>query len=445
LSQLKIERHPFENAPNRTLVSLSIPVLFSLIAEPLTALVDTAFVSRLGATPLASLGVGATLLSGVFWIFNFLGIGVQTAVAQATGRGDPKGVARVSTLAFLLAAIAGLGLIVIGVLLTPAVVSMMGASGDMHRQASAYMYLRWFGAPAVLATVSAFGVLRGCLDMRTPLWIAVGVNALNIGLDPILIFGFGPIPPLGVEGAALASTISQWVGALWILQIVVSRVGFERRLRLGEVKGLLRVGGDLFIRTGLLNLFLVLATRTATKGGAEVGAAHQAIRQFWVFTALLLDAFAISAQSLVGYFVGLGSLEQARRVAKYAILWSLGAGTLLCLLMLGGQDIILVFLVPASSVAVFVPAWWISALTQPINAVSFATDGIHWGTGDFKYLRNVVLGVSLISFSGLSLIEPSHPSALAWIWFVTAIWIGIRGVLGFARIWPGIGSAPLLD
>jgi MATE family multidrug resistance protein len=441
--QAEIKRHPFEVAPHRTLLTLSIPVLFSLIAEPLTALTDTAFVSRLGATSLASLGVGATLLSGIFWVFNFLGIGVQTAVAQAMGKEAREEAARVSTLGFLVAVVVGIALILLGFTLTHLIVALMGATGELASQASSYMYLRWLGAPAVLGLVTAFGVFRGRMDMRTPLWIALGINALNIGLDLILIFGFGPIPALGIQGAALASTISQWMGAIWAFRLVIRQVGFERGLKLGETARLLRIGGDLFVRTGLLNLFLILATRTATMGGAEAGAAHQAIRQFWVFTALLLDAFAVTCQSLVGYLVGKGSLNQARRAAGVTIVWSLAVGTLIGVGMLVGQRIVLSLLVPASAVAVFLPAWWVSAVSQPFNGVAFATDGIHWGTGDFRFLRNVVLFVSVVSLVGLSQIDSSQPSALTWVWIVTAVWIGTRGLLGVLRIWPGLGKAPL--
>ncbi|MGA1495224.1 MAG: MATE family efflux transporter, partial [Rhodothermales bacterium] len=83
-----LSQHPFEKAPRRTLFRLSVPVLFSLVAEPITGLVDTAFVSRLGAVELAALGVGTMALSSVFWIFNFLGVATQTDVAQADGRGQ---------------------------------------------------------------------------------------------------------------------------------------------------------------------------------------------------------------------------------------------------------------------------------------------------------------------------------------------------------------------
>jgi len=86
--RIEADSHPFVRNPHRTLIALSLPVLLSLVAEPLTGLVDTAFVARLGAVPLAALGVATVLLSSVFWIFNFLGIGTQTEVARAEGPGS---------------------------------------------------------------------------------------------------------------------------------------------------------------------------------------------------------------------------------------------------------------------------------------------------------------------------------------------------------------------
>ena len=95
------QQHPFIRSPHRTVLTLSIPVLVSLIAEPLTGLVDTAFVARLGAESLAALGVGTAALSSVFWVFGFLGVGSQTEVAQALGNGRPNRAARVAGLAIL--------------------------------------------------------------------------------------------------------------------------------------------------------------------------------------------------------------------------------------------------------------------------------------------------------------------------------------------------------
>ena len=87
-------------------------------------------------------------------------------------------------------------------------------------------YLRWrfVGAPALLASFAAFGALRGAQDMRTPLFVAGGMNALNVVLDPLLIFGMAGVPAMGVAGAALASAVSQWVGATWAIAAAFRRL-----------------------------------------------------------------------------------------------------------------------------------------------------------------------------------------------------------------------------
>lgn len=437
------EQHSFVTRPHRTVLMLSIPVLVSLVAEPLTGLVDTAFVARLGAEALAALGVGTAALSSIFWIFNFLGIGSQTEVAQALGQGRRERAARIAGLAFLMSGIFGLVLILAGWPLAPAISRLLGADNVVLEGAVSYMRIRLFGAPAVLAMLAAFGVLRGQQDMNTPLWIAVTVNAINIALDAALITGYGPLPALGIVGAAAASAFAQWVGAIWAVVLVTHRLGWPADLRPGEATGLLKIGGDLFLRTGFLTLFTLLSTRVATQIGPESGAANQAIRQFWMFAALGLDALAITAQSLVGYFIGADWRAQARRVAAVSSLWAVVLGVLLSLGMLAGRTWLAQLLVPVSAWSVFFPAWIVSAVIQPVNALAFVTDGIHWGTGDFRFLRNVVILAFGVGAAGLLLIDVENSQALTWVWAVTNVWILVRATFGLLRVWPGIGQAPL--
>jgi MATE family multidrug resistance protein len=435
--------HPFLRSPNTTLVSLSIPVLFSLVAEPLTGLVDTAFVARLGAVSLAALGVGAVVLASVFWIFNFLGIATQTRVAQASGRSNRQRAGRLSLLAMAMGAGFGLVMILVGWLAASPAAVAMGAAGEVYRQAVDYIQIRCLGAPAVLVTIAAFGSLRGLQDMGAPLRVALGLNAVNILLDALLIFGWGPVPAMGVVGAALASAVSQWIGAGWAVWIVHRRIGLTTGISIKEAGELLQAGGDLFVRTGLLTAFLLLCTRSATRMGPDAGAAHQAVRQVWVFTALLLDAFAISGQSLIGYFQGSRMIREARRVAGVVCFWSVGIGVAVGLIMVAGTSAAARLLVPVSAVALFVPAWQVAAIAQPLNAVSFATDGIHWGTGDFRFLRNAVALATGCGALGLILLDEYRAGALTWVWIITTAWIVIRAFFGVARIWPGIGNSPL--
>jgi MATE family multidrug resistance protein len=435
--------HPFVKSPHKTLLSMSLPVLLSLVAEPLTGLVDTAFVARLGSESLAALGVGTVTLSGIFWVFNFLGIGTQTEVAQAHGRQEFNVAGEVGGSALALAALIGLLLVVVGLPSVPYISRVMGATGAVYDLSSQYIQIRLFGAPAVLLTIAAFGIFRGMQDMRTPFYVAITINTLNIILDPLLIFGYGPFPRLGVFGAGLASTISQWIGAGCLVWIIHKRIDFPNRIQLRDVRKLFKIGRDLFIRTGLLTAFYMITTRAATRIGPDAGAAHQAVRQVWVFSFLFLDAYATTGQSLVGYFIGPRLMEQARRVARVVCKWSFFTGLVMGVILWFGQPVVITYLVPPSAINLFIPAWAITALIQPVNALAFATDGIHWGTGDFRYLRNAIITATTCGAVAIYLLDETMTGALTWIWLITAFWIAIRALFGVIRIWPGLGNSPL--
>ncbi|WP_250645487.1 MATE family efflux transporter [Salidesulfovibrio onnuriiensis] len=436
--------HDFIKAPNRTLVSMSLPVLFSLVAEPMTGLADTAFVARLGSEAVAALGIGAMAFSAVFWVFNFLGIGTQTEVARFMGAGEREKAAKMGALAVFLSVGIGIVLMVgVSPLLRP-IAFALGGDGAVLGLAEDYMLYRLLGAPAVLVTVACFGSLRGAQDMHTPLWVATGINGLNVLLDWVLIFGYGPVPAMGVAGAAIASSIAQWIGAFWVLLVLFRKVGFTFHVSLADMRKLFSIGGDLFIRTGLVLLFLSLCTRVANHAGAVEGAAYQAIRQFFIFAALFMDAFAITGQSLVGFFIGRQDVRNARRVAVYTCWWSVGTGVGLCAAMILGVEWVAWLLVPPEARAAFDGAWITLSLILPVMSLACATDGIHWGMGDFKYLRNAMLGAVLVAAPVVLLFDAlGLENILVWVWSGTGIWALVRSGFGVARIVPGIGRAPL--
>ena len=426
--------HPFVVRPHRTVFALTLPVLVSLVAEPLTGLVDTFFVKSLGAVPVAALGLAVILFSSVLWAFNFLGIGTQTEVARADGAGQPERAREAFGAALAVAGALGTVLALVCWPWVETGARMMGAAGAMLDDAAVYLRIRLLGAPATLAMMASFGALRGVQDMRTPLRIAVASNLMNVGLDALLIPGAGRIPALGIAGAAWASTVAQWVAALWGIGAAYGRLGRPGRVRLGDALGLFVVGRDLFIRTGLLIGFLMIGTRVATRAGAETGAAHHAIRQVWTFLAFLLDAYASAAQSLVGYFLGAGDRAQARRVATVTCGWGVATGLAVGLLMWIGQGAVASAFVPPSAQARFAAAWWIAALSQPINAVAFVTDGILWGAGDYRYMRNGMIAASGTCGIALLMLDVGRPDVLVQINLVIVAWIAIRSAIGLARI-----------
>lgn len=431
-----MNEHAYRKAPGKTFVSMSIPVLLSLIAEPLTGLIDTAFVARLGTDPLAALGVGTMVLSSAFWVFNFLGVGTQTEIAHAAGASNKQQTARTASTALILALIIGIFAGGIPMCFLPEIAAFMGAKGAMADLSIDYMAYRLAGAPAVLFAMASFGIFRGLQDMRTPLVVTTIVNALNVLLDWVLIFGIGPFPALGVAGAAIATITSQYVGMAVTFYAIHKQLKLSIEFDISRCKRLLSIGWDMVIRTGLILTFLVYCTRTATQAGAIEGAAHQGIRQFTIFTTMLLDAFAITGQSLTGYFKGTNDVAMIRQVTKQTFSLSFITGIILGILMLAGESVFAHFLIPPEAAEVFFTAWLITALFQPINALSFATDGILWGVGDFTFTRNAmcissIIGIVLVGI--IAAVQPSH--TLTWIWAATGGMTLVRSSLGCYRSW----------
>ncbi|MEC7922412.1 MAG: MATE family efflux transporter [Planctomycetota bacterium] len=439
---MKKHSQKFTEKPGRTILVMALPVLGTSIAEPLTSAADTYFLAQLGSAPLAALAIATSVISSAFWILNFIGVGIQTLAAGAQAKGDRRLLHQQVGTALVMSALLSLAMF----LLFPAlewISEAMGASGEVKKASLEYMQIRLFGAPAVLIGFAAFGALRGVQDMRTPLYISIGINALNIILDPVMIYGYKSIPAMGVAGAAWASVISQWIGLAWAFIAVKKKVGFHLCLHRPTMNYLLAMGRDMVVRTGALNLFLILATRTAALAGDTTAAAHQVFRLLWFITALLLDAYAVVGQSLVAGFLGQENRTLARKAASATILWSVVSGFALMGLLLLLKEPLAILLVPPDAMHLIAGGWLISSLCQPVNGLCFATDGVHWGTGDYGFMRNTVVVATVAGVTGLMFIDTTGEDCLALVWLVTVCTITLRGILGLLRIWPGFGSSPL--
>jgi MATE family multidrug resistance protein len=111
--------------------------------------------------------------------------------------------------------------------------------------------------------------------------------------------------------------------------------------------------------------------------------------------------------------------------------------------MLASTNAVIGVIVPQAAASAFVPAWIIASLAQPLNALAFITDGIHWGTGDYRYLRNGMMAATCCGVICLFLIDIHNPGAFVQVWLVVGLWIVVRSIFGMVRIWPGVGASPL--
>jgi MATE family multidrug resistance protein len=419
---------------DRDILRLTLPALGTLAADPLVSMVDTAFVGRLGVVPLAALGVNTSIFVLTFVVFNFLAYGTTPRVARAVGSGDRTGAGDVVMQAFLLALVVG-GLVTLAVeLLAVPIVTLMGAGPDLRDPTLSYLRIRALAGPAVLLVTAGHGAFRGYQDTRTPLLVTLGLNAVNLVLDPLFIFGFG----WGLRGAALATLVAQWVGALWFVYLILGSRRRELGIRprvpgLAEIRPFLRIGGELALRTVALIGTLTLATAVATRLGTVQVAAHQVATQIWLLLAMIVDSLAVAAQALVASYRGAGDESMARRASKRLLEWGLVSG-----LALAGLFFLLAPILPRlftdepAVLAVIGQIFPFVVAMQPINAIVFVWDGVFMGAERFRFLA-IQMAVSAACAAIIMLL------VIPLGWGIAGVWWGIVALMVVRAITLAIG------
>jgi len=411
---------------DREIRRLAIPALGALAAEPLYLLVDTAIVGHLGTTQLAALAIAATVLTTLVSLCVFLTYGTTAQVARLHGAGDAARAGELAAQSLWLATAIGVALALVCAALAGPLVALFGGDPETTRLAERYLRISAFGLPFALIALAGQGYLRGIEDLRTPLVIVVIAQVVNALLEVWFVYGLD----LGLDGSALGTVIAQaGMGAAfaWLLlrTPAASSATRSRRPRRALLAPLVRISGELFVRSAALLVAFATASAVIARIGDTSLAAHQIAMGLFVFLALVLDAIAIAAQVLVGRALGRGDAGAARTVGRRAIGWGLVAGCLF-----GGLLLALARVLPQAFTddpAVVERAraiWTMLALMQPAAAVVFALDGILIGAGDTRYLAATML------LAGVGVYIPIALLALALDWGMTGVWAGLLALVG---------------
>jgi putative MATE family efflux protein len=413
--------------PLREIARLAGPALPVLAAEPLYLLVDTAVVGRLGAVPLAGLAIAAVLFAQVTGQLNFLSYGTTARAARLHGAGRRAAAVGEGVQATWLALAVGLLVLGVGQLVAGPVARVLGDGGAVAAAAESWLRVALFGAPLVLVTLAGNGWMRGVQDTARPLRYVLAGNALSAVLCAPLVHGLGAFTGLGLVGSAAANLLGQTVGAgLFLLALhrerAVAPAGEPVSLR--PVPALLRaqlsMGRDLLVRSLAFQACFLSAAAVAARFGAATVAAHQVVLQLWFFMALVLDAVAIAAQSLVGAALGGGDVPRARALARQVGGYGLVLGTAFGVLFAALAGVLpRVFTHDPAVLAAVPAAWWFFAGMQPLAGVVFALDGVLMGAGDAAYLRTWTLAAAAGGFL------PLVWASLVFDWGLVGIWTGL--------------------
>lgn len=416
---------------DRAIFGLAIPALGTIAIDPLLTMIDTAFVARVGTEELAALGVDAAILSFAFFAFNFLAFATTPLVARALGLGDRERAAGFVGSAIFLVVVLGVVMTALVFGLSPALVGLMGAEGEVADLAVSYLRIRSFATMAVLMVLTGHGAFRGHKDTRTPFRVAVVVNLVNLILDPLLIFGAG----WGLRGAAVATATAQWVGAAWFFALIRRRgmAVFSRRIResLPAILTLGRNGALLTVRSAFLLLTFAVAASTATRLGPESIAAHQLVFQGWILVMMAADALEISAQALVGEEAGRNDLSGVDALVRRLLGWAAAVGVVLAGLVVVARPGLALLTEDPRVADLAVSAAAIAGLILTVGAMVFTSDGIFsgllaFGTMALSTALGNVVTVALLWWSPLR-------HSLAGIWWALGAFIAVRGLVFLVR------------
>ena len=419
-------------ARDREILRLAVPALGALIAEPLYVLVDTAIVGHLGTGQLGGLGVAGTVLTTVFGVFNFLAYGTTAAVARRIGAGQPREAVRQGLAGMWVAVGLGMALAIVGLLFAPSIVDAMGASPAVRPFALTYLRISLLGAPMLTIMLAGVGYRRGVQDARTPLFIAVAANLVNLGLEVLFVYGLD----WGIAGSAWGTVIAQAASAgayLALLERARRRHRAPIRPERNEIVRTVRVGVHLVVRTGSLLAAFALSTAIAARISDNAVAAHQVAFQLWYFLALALDAIAIAAQSIVGRALGAGELDRARELTRSMIQWGIGAGILAaCVVIAARNPLAAIFTDDPAVRDLMKSVLPIVALWQPIGAIVFVLDGVLIGAGETRYLAGAMI-VATVAFLPGAIVVATAGTSLVALWWALGVFLVARAIGMYAR------------
>jgi len=315
----------FTSGPiRRALGLLAIPMMLEMAMESIFAVVDIAFVSRLGTDAVAAVGITEALVTVLYGIAIGLGVGLTAMVSRRIGGQDVRGAAEVTGQAIWIGAFLSVIIGIAGVAYARDLLEIMGASEGVIEQGTGFTAVLLGGSVTIIYLFLLNAAFRGAGDATVALrslWLA---NGINIVLDPCLIFGLGPFPEMGVTGAAVATTIGRGIGViyqLWYLMNGHGRIAFHIRYLTFNLTLALRM---IRISLGGIGQFLVATAswigvmRIVSIYGSSAIAAYTIALRMMEFVFLPAWGLGNAAATLVGQNLGANKPDRAEKSAWQA-------------------------------------------------------------------------------------------------------------------------------
>ncbi|MDT0691313.1 MATE family efflux transporter [Salegentibacter sp. F188] len=428
----------------RNINKIAIPAIIAGIAEPLISLTDIAVIGNVeenSVEALAAAGIVGSFLSAIIWIVAQTKTAISAIVSQHLGANRLHAVKTLIPQAIGFNFLFSLVIYAVTAFFAEAIFSAYNADGLLLQYSENYYQIRALGYPLTLVTFAIFGVFRGLQNTLWAMKCSLTGAVVNVALDYLLVYGVKDyIPAMHLEGAAFASLAAQATMLVMALWFFFKKTPFHFKLSFNinpQMRPLLLMSANLFVRTAALNFAIYLANAYATDYGKNYIAAQSILMNIWLFFSFFIDGYANAGNAIGGRLLGARDYknlwELSKKISLYAVIIAL---ILMGICGIFYDEIGLLFNKETTVLALFSSVFWIVLLMQPINAIAFMFDGIFKGLGEAKYLRNVLLVATFLGFTPTLLISDYFGLELHAIWMAFFVWMLIRSsalVIQFRR------------
>ena len=387
---MKIKNNLTEGSILKSLVLLSVPIIFANLLQTAYQLTDTFWVGRLGTDAVAAVSISFPIVFLIISLGGGLAIAGTILVAQYKGKGDRKTINHIASQTILMVIFVSIFLATMGYILSPFLIGLMGAEATIFSNAVLYMKISFVGIIFMFIYMVFQSLMRGVGDVKTPMYIVTGTVLLNLILDPLFIFGYSFIPAFGVSGAAIASIGTQGLAA--IIGIAILLKGKHKiQLRLGDlrpdwtlIKKMFKLGLPASIEQSNSALGMTVMTFLVATFGTLALAAYGIGSRILMFVIIPALGLSMATSTLVGQNIGAGKINRAEKITKLSALISFIVLTIVgIIIFLFAKQISAMFLpgeiATIQSSALFIK---IMALTFGFIGIQMSLNGLFRGSGN---------------------------------------------------------------
>lgn len=303
----------------RAVFMLSIPMILEMLMESIFALVDIMYVSKVSVNAVATIGLTESVITLVYAVAIGLSMAATAIVARRVGEKDLKNASQAAVQVIMLGVVVAIIISIVGLLYPKEILGLMGAEPELIAEGYGYTQVLLGGNVTIMLLFLINAIFRGAGNASVAMWALILSNGLNIILDPMFIFGFGPIPEMGVKGAAIATTIGR--GTAVLFQLVILFYGYSKiKVGLKDIVLKVHVMFNLIkVSLGGIGQFLigtsswVFLMRIMSEFGSEVLAGYTIAIRVMMFTLMPAWGMSNAAATLVGQNLGAQKPDRAEQ------------------------------------------------------------------------------------------------------------------------------------